>query len=54
MITGSELFKDLKSLKRKAEFVENTYQGNEIWSEVNSKLNEIIQLIKSDKRMYKW
>lgn len=54
MITGSEFLKDLEGLKRKAEFVEITYPGNEIWKEVNSKLNEVIQIIKSDKRMYKW
>ena len=54
MITGSEILKDLESLKKKSEFVEITYPGNEIWKEVNSKLEEIVQLIKSDKRMYKW
>lgn len=54
MITGNELFKDLETLKHKAEFVEITNPGNEIWKEVNSKLEEIVQLIKSDKRMYKW
>lgn len=30
MITGNELLKDLESLKKKAEFVEITYPGNEI------------------------
>jgi len=54
MITGSEFLKDLEGLKRKAEFVEITYPGNEIWSEVNSKLKDLIDFIKSDKRMYKW
>lgn len=54
MMTGSEFLKDLEGIKRKAEFVEITYPGNEIWSEVNSKLNDIIKLIKSDKQIYKW
>lgn len=54
MITGNELLKDLESLKHKAEFVETTYPGNEIWKEVNSKLNEIVKLIKSDKKIYSW
>ena len=54
MITGSELLKDLETVKHKAEFVEITYPGNEIWIEVNSKLLEIINIVKSDKRMYKW
>lgn len=54
MITGNELLKELEEVKKKAEFVEITYPGNEIWPEVNSKLKELIQFIKSDKRMYKW
>lgn len=54
MITGNEVLKDLESLKKKAEFVEITYPGNEIWREVNSKLEELIKIIKSDKRMYRW
>lgn len=54
MITGNEVLKDLESLKKKAEFVEITYPGNEIWKEVNSKLEELIKIIKSDKRMYLW
>lgn len=54
MITGNELLKDLQTLKKKAEFVEITYPGNEIWPEVNSKLKEVLQLIKSDKRIYQW
>ncbi len=54
MITGNELLKELEEVKKKAEFVEITYPGNEIWPEVNSKLNELIKFIKSDKRIYKW
>ena len=54
MITGNELLKELEEVKKKAEFVEITYPGNEIWPKVNSKLKELIQFIKSDKRIYKW
>ena len=54
MITGNEILKDLKSLKKKAEFVEITYPGNEIWPEVNSKLEELIKFINSDKTLYRW
>jgi hypothetical protein len=54
MITGNELLKDLESLKKKAEFVEITYPGNEIWPIVNSKLTELIKFIKTDKNLYKW
>lgn len=54
MLTGTELLKDFELIKKKAEFVEVTYPGNEIWSEVNSKLRDLIDFIKSDKRMYKW
>lgn len=54
MITGSEILKDLQSLKKKSEFVEITYPGNEIWKEVNSKLSELIKLVKSDKKIYRW
>ena len=52
MITGTELLNDLESLKHKAEFVEITYPGNDIWKEVNSKLTELIKFIKSNKRIY--
>ena len=54
MITGTELLKDLEALKHKAEFVEITYPGNEIWKEINSKLSDIIKIIKSDKKLYQW
>ena len=54
MITGSELLKDLESLKHKAEFIEITYPGNDIWKVVNFRLSELIQIIKSDKQMYRW
>ena len=54
MITGSKLLKELEEIKKKAEFVEITYPKNEIWSEVNSKLRDLIDFIKSDKRIYKW
>lgn len=54
MITGNEILKDLESLKKKTEFVEITYPGNEIWPEVSSKLTELIKLVKSDKRIYTW
>ena len=35
MITGNEALKDLQAIKKKAELVEITYPGTEIWSEVN-------------------
>ena len=54
MITGTELLSDLQEVKKKAEFVEVVYPGNEIWPEVNYKLNEIIKLIKTDKLLYSW
>lgn len=54
MITGTELLSDLEAAKKKAEFVEVVYPGNEIWPDVNYKLNEIIKLIKTDKLLYSW
>lgn len=54
MITVNEFFEEVKSLKKKAEVVESTYKNNEIWKEVNSKLFDIVKLIKSDKQMYRW
>ena len=45
---------DLQEVKKKAELVEITYPGNEIWSNVNSRLEEIIKIIKSDKKLYQW
>lgn len=54
MITGTELLNDLEAAKKKAELIEVVYPGNEIWPDVNYKLGEIIKIIKSDKKMYKW
>ena len=54
MITGTELLNDLEAAKKKAELIEVIYPGNEIWPDVNYKLGEIIKIIKSDKKMYKW
>ena len=54
MITGNELLNDLKEIKKKAEFVEVVYPGNEIWPDVNYKINEIIKLIETDKLIYSW
>lgn len=52
MITGSELLKDLEQAKKKAEFVQITYPNNDIWPEVNQKLEDLILLIKSDMKMF--
>lgn len=54
MINGTELLSDLQEVKKKAELVEVVYPGNEIWSDVNYKLDEIIKLIKNDKLLYSW
>jgi len=52
MITGSEILKDLQAIKKKAEFVEITYSNNNIWPEVNAKLNDIISLLKNDMKIF--
>ena len=54
MITGIELLNDLQEVKKKAELVKITYPGNEIWSNINNRLEEIIKMIKSDKKLYRW
>lgn len=54
MITSGEFLKELDSLKKKAEFAQITYPGNDIWPVVNSKLSEITELIKSDRRMFRY
>jgi len=48
------ILKELENTKKKVELIENLYPKNEIWLEVNSKLESIIQLIKKDKRIYRW
>ena len=52
MITGRDLLKELKEVKKKAEFVEVTYPNNSLWPIVNVKLKEIINLISNDMKIY--
>ena len=52
MITGSEILKDLQTIKKKAEFAEITYPNNHIWSTINDKLENIILLLKNDKKIF--
>ena len=52
MITGSELLKDLEKIKKKSEFIQIVYPNNPIWEEVDSKLSELISLIKKDMKIY--
>ena len=52
MITGKDLLKELKEVKKKAEFVEVTYPNNSLWPIVNVKLKEIINLISDDMKIY--
>ncbi len=54
MITGNEILKELQTIKKKTEFAEVTYPNNDIWSEVNNKLKDIILLLKNDKRMFRY
>lgn len=52
MITGSEILKDLQTIKKKAEFAEITYPNNHIWVELNDRLENTISLLKCDKRIF--
>lgn len=52
MTTGKDLLKELKEIKKKAEFVEVTYPNNSLWPIVNVKLKEIINLISDDMKIY--
>lgn len=52
MTTGKDLLKELKEIKKKAEFVEVTYPNNSLWPIVNVKLKEIINLISNDMKIY--
>lgn len=52
MTTGKDLLKELKEVKKKAEFVEVTYPNNSLWPIVNVKLKEIINLISDDMKIY--
>ena len=52
MITGSEILKDLQIIKKKTEFAEITYPNNNIWPVINDKLENIILLLKNDKKIF--
>jgi hypothetical protein len=52
MITGSEILKDLQTIKKKVEFAEITYPNNDIWIKVNNKLEDIISLLKNDIKLF--
>ena len=52
MITGSELLKDLEQIKKKSEFIQIVYPNNPIWAEVDSKLGELISLLKKDMKIF--
>lgn len=52
MITGNEILKDLQAVKKKTEFAEIIYPNNDIWSLINKNLNEIISLLKRDKKIF--
>ena len=52
MITGNEILKDLEAIKKKAEFAEITYPNNDIWPLINNKLNDLISLLKKDKKVF--
>lgn len=52
MITGSEILKDLKDVKKKTEFAEIIYSNNDIWPEVNKQLEKVILLLKKDKKIF--
>ena len=52
MTPGKDLLKELKEVKKKAEFVEVTYPNNSLWPIVNVKLKEIINLISNDMKIY--
>ena len=52
MITGGEILKDLENIKKKIEFAQIIYSNNSIWPEVNKKLNNVIDVLKSDMKIF--
>ena len=52
MITGSELLRNLEEIKKKSEFIQVVYPNNPIWEEVDSKLGELISLLKKDMKIF--
>ena len=52
MITGSEVLGNLKTIKKKVDFLEITYPGNILWPEVNKQLENIISSINKDLRIF--
>lgn len=52
MITGSEILKDLETIKKKAEFAEVIYSNNDIWPTINKELTTIIHILEKDMKMF--
>ena len=52
MITGTEILGNLKTIKKKIDFLEITYPGNAMWPEVNKQLDSLISLINRDMKIF--
>ena len=52
MITGTEVLGNLKTIKKKVDFLEITYPGNTLWPEVNKQLESLISTIGKDLKMF--
>lgn len=52
MIQINELIKDLNSLKKKAEFIKDNQPNNSLCNEVCIKIDDLINFIKKDMRLF--
>lgn len=52
MITGTEVLSNLKTIKKKVDFLEITYPSNTLWPEVNKQLENLISLINRDLKTF--
>ena len=52
MITDNEIIKDLKNIMAKIEWMAVTYKNNDIWKQVDKKLENILTIISKDKKVY--
>lgn len=52
MITDNEIIKDLKNIMAKVEWMAVTYKNNDIWKQVDKELENVLNIISKDKKLY--
>jgi len=52
MITENEIVSDLRKLMGKVEYMATTYKNNDIWKQIDEKLDSILVKLENDRRVY--